>query len=357
MRICLLADANSIHTARWAHAFAERGHETHVISFRPAAIDGVTVHAAGAVPAPGRMRYLAQVPRIRRLIRALRPDIVHAFHATSYGLVAALSGFHPRLVHATGRDILDLAQNSRLYRLLVRFNLANADALTATSAALARAAAELAPDASTATIIPFGVDSTVFDPARFARRRSTDDVRIGVTKALEPVYGLDILIRAFAQAKRERPELSLVLVGDGSLRRELQALADGLEVGHAVHFPGRLPPGEIPGQLARMDIFVLSAGVEGFGVGAVEAMAMELPVIATDTGGPGDIVVHERTGLLIAAHCPHALARGLVRLAGDAALRRRMGQAGRHRAMELFDWNRCVGRMLEVYGRVGAAGG
>jgi len=122
MRICLLADAQSPHTARWSAFFSARDHEVHVLSFRPTELAGVRVHALKWGSRLSKARYLFYPLTVRRLIRRLKPDILHAHHATSYGLAGALSGWHPYLVHTWGRDVLDFPKYWH-YRAIVQFNL------------------------------------------------------------------------------------------------------------------------------------------------------------------------------------------------------------------------------------------
>src|ERR1700679_2792829 len=96
MNICYLANAASIHTQRWALHFSKRGHNVTVLSLTSANIPGVTVRWIGPdANARGPIAYLLCLPRLRRALRELKPDILHAHYAGGYGLTAALTGFHP----------------------------------------------------------------------------------------------------------------------------------------------------------------------------------------------------------------------------------------------------------------------
>src|SRR5437763_11037152 len=96
LRLCLLADAGSIHTRRWAEYFADRGHEVHLLSMRPATYSRVNVHVIR--PWLGRGGYLAAAFAARRRVRELEPDLVHAHYASSYGLWGAVCGWKPLIV-------------------------------------------------------------------------------------------------------------------------------------------------------------------------------------------------------------------------------------------------------------------
>src|SRR5712692_8824738 len=143
MKLCLLADAASVHTRRWAEYFAERGHEVHLLSMRSARYSRVTVHRIR--PPFGRGGYLAAAWVARRRIRELAPDLVHAHYASSYGLWGALGGRRPLLLSAWGTDVHDFPRRGPLQRHLLEWNLSRADILCATSDWLAREMTAYAP--------------------------------------------------------------------------------------------------------------------------------------------------------------------------------------------------------------------
>ena len=104
-RILYVSDALSVHTRRWAEHYRDRGIDVHIASFRPAQMDGVTIHVlpTGGL---GRLGYFLAVPVLRQGARQLRPDVVQAQYVTSYGFLAALARLHPLVVMAWGTDVL-----------------------------------------------------------------------------------------------------------------------------------------------------------------------------------------------------------------------------------------------------------
>ena len=109
MRVVYLADAPYIHTRRWVRHFVERGWDAHVVSFRPAEIEGATTHYVEGLERIGKARYLVHARRVSALVRELRPDLLHALHLTSYGFLAGLSGVQPSIVSVWGTDVLEAA--------------------------------------------------------------------------------------------------------------------------------------------------------------------------------------------------------------------------------------------------------
>jgi glycosyltransferase involved in cell wall biosynthesis len=175
---------------------------------------------------------------------------------------------------------------------------------------------------------------------------------------------VDLLLEAFAVACRAAP-MSLLVVGDGSEapRLRAQAAALGLQATQAdqpgaVFFAGWQPQPEAARLLATQQVLVLPSLLECGGAVVLEAMALGLPVIATDWGGPADYL-DPSCGVLVAPASRTALVDGLaqamLRLAREPALRRAMGQAGRAKVRRQFDWERKVDRMLDIYAEAAAA--
>jgi glycosyltransferase involved in cell wall biosynthesis len=347
MRIVYLADAPYVHTRRWVEHFARAGWETHVISFRPAQIDGARVHYVDGYEPLGRARYLVHARRVRRLVRDLQPDLLHAMHLTSYGFLAGLCDTHPTVTSVWGTDVLEAPGWSPLHYAITRHALARADHVTATGLRLARATLRYTPRAKPVTVVPYGVDLARFHPERNGVRQS--DVVVGAVARLSKEKGLDVLLRAAGRLIADGRPLRVVLAGDGPERARLVRLAGALGIAERVDFRGQVPHEDVPRLLADVDIFALPSLAEGFGVAAVEAQAMELPVVASDVHGIPDVVVDGVTGLLTPPGDVAGLAEAIDRLAGDAGLRSRMGRAGRAFVEENYRWEENAAQMERLY--------
>lgn len=365
MKICILANAASVHTQRWARAYAERGHQVTVLSIRPAELPGVRVEtvAVGRPGAPSRLptllSYLALLVAGRRRLRRLGADVLHAHYTVTHGAIAAAAGFHPRVVSAWGRDVIwDDGRMPALLRLLNRFALARADAVTATSRFLAGHVERFVPPGRGVEVVPFGIDLDRFAPAAADNPAAWEggaDFRIGFVKALRPKYAPEVLVRAMPEVLAAVPEARLVLAGRGPLEPSLRALAARLGVAARVDFPGFVPHDEVPRLLAGLDVLVncSTAASESFGVVVLEASACEVPVVVTPVGGVPEVCRDGETGLHVPPGDAAALAGALVRLARDPGLRRRLGRAGRRFVAERYRWEENVDAMLAILTRVG----
>jgi glycosyltransferase involved in cell wall biosynthesis len=246
-------------------------------------------------------------------------DLVHA-HWWPAGAVARLTG-RPYVVQLWGTDV-ELTRRVALLRPLARRVLASARLVICASRALADEARRLG--ARDVRVIPSGVDvPTEVGPedepphVLFAGRLSAEK---GVQDLLAATNGLP-----------------LVVVGDGPLRPQVpQAL-------------GFVPHEELGRRYERAAVVACPSRREGFGVVAAEAMAHGRSVVASAVGGLLDLVADEETGLLVPPGDIDALRAALERLLGDAALRRRLGEAGRERARAELSWDVVIDRTLEAY--------
>ena len=356
MKIVILGPANVIHTQRWATALAVRGLDVVLATQHPDAAwqapQGVRV-----VPLPraGAVGYFANVPALRRLLRAERPALLNAHYASGYGTTAALAGFHPWLLSVWGSDVYDFPYEGRLKGWWLRRNLGQADAIASTSRAMARQVRRLLPECGEVAITPFGIDTLRFAP----QPRVHDGLVIGTVKTLAPKYGIDVLLRAFALLVAEGgARVSLVIVGGGPQREELESLATALGIGTQVLFVGAVPHAEVPQWLNRFDIYVAASRLdsESFGVAVLEASACGLPVVVSDAGGLPEVVADGETGLVVTREDPAALARALARLVDSPLERRRLGDAGRRHVVEHYEWQASVDNMLGCMQRVVADG-
>jgi glycosyltransferase involved in cell wall biosynthesis len=348
MRICYLADAQSSHTQKWAAHFAGRGDEVHVISFRSARLSGVECHPV-APPLGMKLGYVLAIPRVRQLIRRIKPDILHAHYATSYGLLGATASFHPFVLSVWGDDILEAPRQSRLLKWLVVNNLRRADHVTATSRVMAAEVARYLPGKPVHTI-PFGIDTDLFRPG--PDRRALDAPVVGIVKLLRQEYGVQYLLEAFARIAAEFPAARLRIVGDGPLRGRLEALAADLSIAGRTDFVGAVPHHRVPEQLAQMDVFVMPSLRESFGVAALEASACALPVLATRVGGIPEVVADGQTGFLVSPADALALVAKLRILLQDACLRTRLGDQGRQFVLQHYRWDDTAGRMAGLYSSI-----
>jgi glycosyltransferase involved in cell wall biosynthesis len=352
-RLCLMANAASSHTEKWAAELARRGWKVDIISFIPAEIPLVKVHVVPHLLG-GRTEFVfLRLRWVAETVRKLQPDIVHVHYATSFGFLGAVAKVHPLIISAWGSDIFSFPRTSFVHRYLLEKILKKADVLCSTSRTMAVEMQKYLQPRRLVEVIPFGVDIERFSPpSRPAGRNSGVPVVFGVAKYLQPVYGLDILLRAFALLQERSPGRALLrIAGDGPEKKKLQNLAARLGVARQVEWLGAIPNYAVADLYRSLDVVVVPSRQESFGVTAVEGSACGCPIIASSVGGLPEVVIDGKTGLLIPPEDVQELCLAMEFMINHPEERRLMGQAGRNLVVEFYDWQRNVSQMEEVYNR------
>jgi glycosyltransferase involved in cell wall biosynthesis len=281
--------------------------------------------------------------RLAAFLGRTRPRILHTHlvHADVYGQVTgALTGVPVRV--STKHGFNEFREN-RGFALGDRAIASLAHTHIAISRGLARYLEEVEGfDGGSFEIVHYGIE-----PDGPPRPYSGDQPHLLCVGRLIPIKGHIVLLRAFAQARRQVPSLTLDIAGRGPLEPALRALAKELEVDDAIRFLGHVAP--IQRAIEEAAVVVVPSMGEGFGMVALEAMERARPVIAAEIGGLGELVEDGVTGVLVPAGESDPLARAIVALAGDAKAAAAMGEAGRRRALDHFLQERCTERTELLY--------
>ena len=281
--------------------------------------------------------------RLLGIVRHLRPRLLHTHlvHADAYGLPAGKLARVPVLVST--KHGFNPFRESRAFALGDRTIGRLVDVHVAISRGLAKYLAETEGfDEAQFEIVHYGIAAGPEPPPL-----PPAEPRLLCVGRLVPIKGHETLLRAFAEARRSLPELTLEVVGDGPLRAELEERTRDLDLSDAVVFAGRVAP--VAPAYEHAAIVVVPSLGEGFGMVALEAAERGRPVVASAVGGLPEIVDDGRTGMLVPPADAGALARTLVELAGDPARGAAMGLAGRARALREFSLDRCADRIDALY--------
>jgi len=344
LHICIFGAEQSIHTRRWVLGLRGLGHQVNLITLKKDSendIGGIDLGASN------KLSYLTKIPTLRSIVGKLMPDIFHAHYASSYGFLASYVSHPRKVVSVWGNDIVDFPRNNFIARDIVKRALKAPKRITATSEFLKSAVQEFGWNTPSVSVIPFGIDLGQF---QYCERPQANTVKIGIAKSLLPKYGVDILIRAFAEICKAREDVVLLIAGKGKYEDNYRALVRHLGLDEKVKFVGFLAHEKIPQFLATIDIFAMpSISDESFGVAALEATATGLPVVASRVGGVPEVVVDGATGFLVERGDISQLAQAILGLAQQPDLRRKMGQTGRKFVEERYRWEDNLQAMIDLY--------
>jgi glycosyltransferase involved in cell wall biosynthesis len=315
-------------------------------------ITGLGVEVTALHRPPGFQIALAR--KLASVATRFDASVLHCHHYSPfvYGRLASLATRRTRVVFTEHGRLSD-APPSGKRRLANRFLTIGSPWLFAVSHDLRRhLVAEGFP--ARMSVIWNGIDPG--PPPDERRRRSArrsiavpeDASVIGTVARLDPVKDLGTLLEAFAEVQR-RSACRLVVIGDGAEEASLRARARALQIEGSVLWLGQR--GDVREILPAFDVYANSSISEGISLTLLEAMAAQLPVVATRVGGTPEVVLDGETGLLGPARSAGALAALVQRLVDDKPLAARFGLAGRHRVCEHFALDRMVERYAAVYER------
>lgn len=308
-------------------------------------------------------------PQLWRLLRQLRPAIVHTRNLAALEMqVPAWVARVPVRIHGEhGRDVADLDGSNRHYQRVRRLYSPFVQRYVALSRDLAgylQGPVGIAP--GRIEQIYNGVDAERFAPppagavpiagAPFA---APAQWLVGTVGRMQTVKHQTLLARAFVRALESAPALResarLVMVGEGPLRAQAQAILDEAGAGALAWLPGERA--DVADVMRGLNCFVLPSLAEGVSNTILEAMATALPVVATRVGGNAELVDHGRTGEVVPSDDVDALAQALVRMATDPARAAAMGLAGRAEVERRFSLQAMVAAYQGLYDRRLAAAG
>jgi glycosyltransferase involved in cell wall biosynthesis len=353
------------HLQDLAEWFSDQGHQVGVLVHHPAGqwrgsedvIHGVTVCRTGCLAAPLYTPISPLFPwHLNRLIRRSGPEILHLHMPNPscfWALLSPLARARPWVVHwhaDVSPDMPDWRVRAayRLYRPFEQALLKRASAIIVTSQSYLDASAALAPWKNKASVIPLGIAESAASNGISPAWPEGGSLRLLAVGRLSHYKGFDVLLDAVAKAA----QTSLLLVGKGEESERLRAQATRLGINDRVSFVGELSDADLLAAYAQAELLVLPSldRSEAFGLVLLEAMRAELAVIASKVPGSGigQVVEHDKSGLLVEPGNVDALAEALARLSSPDT-RQRLAAGGHQRWRERFTLEASAQAVLALY--------
>jgi N-acetyl-alpha-D-glucosaminyl L-malate synthase BshA len=342
-------------------ALARRGFEVHFIAhrlpFRLRAFESnIFFHEAepATYPVFDQVPYnLALATKMAEVADHHRLECIHVHYAMPFATSAWLARqlMLPKQLGVVttlhGTDITVVGVEPAYFRM-TQFSIENSDRVTAVSKFLKERAEETFGIRRPIDVIYNFVDATVFAPRRRpGLRLAPAHTRVIMHASnFRPVKNIPTVIQVFSEVRRRVPA-KLVMIGDGPEKAGAEQLARELRVERDVLFLGNQDLMEELLPLA--DIFLLPSASESFGLVALEAMAAEVPVVASNAGGLPEVIDHGQTGYLHDSGHIDGFVGSILRLLGNESLRRSMGRRARRVARERFSVDEMVARYIRVY--------
>ena len=311
----------------------------------------------------------SDLPRLvmdfRRVVKRIKPDLVHAGPIQTCAFIAALSGFRPILAMSWGYDLVQDADKSAWMQWVTRYTLKRSAFFTSDANVSRNKAVEFGMNPEKTVIFPWGTDVEHFVP-KTDRRQKTADVKArsvvggrrskGITlfcsRTWESIYGVDVLAKAFVKVASVNPDVNLILLGGGSQGAHIRRILMNGGVMDRVHFGGQVGQRDLPRWYHMADIYISPSHVDGTSVTLLEALASGLPCLVSDIAGNKDWIEEGVNGWTFRDGDVDDLAEKILSAIKSRRLFKKIGNAARKMAEEKADWKKNFGKLLEAYNHV-----
>jgi L-malate glycosyltransferase len=292
------------------------------------------------------------VPRyvmgLRRIIKRIQPDLIHAGPIQSCAFIAVLTGFHPILTMSWGFDLMKDVDRGWWWRQVTRYVLRFSDYFISDANVTRDKAVECGMNLDHTVVFPWGTDLEHFTPNP-APRISHNGFTLFCNRSWEPNYGVDIVARAFIKVARQREDVSLMLLGGGSQGVSIRQIIVAGGVDERVSFPGHISNKELPRYYNMADLYISASHVDGSSVSLMEALACGLPCAVSDIPANKEWVEEGVNGWIFHDGEVEELARIILNAIENKAKLPKISANARASAEEKADWKKNFGKLLFAY--------
>ncbi|HSB91263.1 MAG TPA: glycosyltransferase [Anaerolineales bacterium] len=361
MKILYLTRGWTVHDRRFVGSLLGAGHSValRAVEHLPASamkdlaapdrVSGAGWEAAGAM---FWVRLPWMVRDLRRLVRDVQPDVIHAGPIQRGALVAALADVHPMVSMSWGSDVLWEARRG-WGEWLASFVLRHSDALICDCETVRQRSVGLGMDPSRIVVFPWGVDLKAFSPKVPSRIRRVLGWETAVVlmsaRPWESMYGTRLVAEAFALAAAREPGLRLLMLGNGSDRQRVRKPLETGRLTSRAHFPGPVDHEALPTYFRAADLYVSASRVDGTSVTLLEAMASGLPAAVSDIPSNREWIDGTTNGWVFRDGDARSLGDLMVRAVSERRRLPAMGRAARHVAEARADWSKNFPRLEKAY--------
>lgn len=359
MRVLYFTEGDSPHDQRFLRALAETSHQVFVLRQKFSIAE--TPAGITAVNWPDGQPDWSHWPgwengkqQLTDIIEHIKPDLVHAGPVQGPAFLTALVGFHPLVTMSWGSDLLFHAQRSPWMQYATKCTLASTDVFFGDCQAVTNTATRYGLASEKIVLFPWGVDLDHFSPLKDGNGKDGLREKLGwkenfvilCNRSWAPIYGVDVLARAFIKAAQENARLRLLLVGDGPLSDEIHEIL--APVKRRVHLSGRVPNEALPGIYRSADLFVSPSHCDGSSISLLEAMACGCPVLVSDIPSNLEWVTPQVVGDVFRDGDVDDLKEKLLQMVNDPKLSQ-YGQQSRKLAEQRANWQENFQKLLAGY--------
>lgn len=364
-RILYFSRDYTTHDHRFLSALAKTEHQvfymrlekaSHTTEDRPLPPEIEIVEWAGGRAPVSRRDGPRLLSSLKQVLRRIQPDLVQAGPLQRSAFLVALSGFRPLVSMSWGYDLIQDAHRNALWGWATRYTLQRSAAMVGDCDTIRRLAVSFGMPNERIVTFPWGVDLRHFSPPEQGGTHQPDHPEatqqpftLLSTRGWEPIYGVEVIARAFVRAARQRPELHLVMLGNGSQASMLRQIFHQASVQERVHFPGQINQTDLPRYYRSADLYLSASHSDGTSISLLEALACGRPALVSDISGNREWITPGVEGWLFPDGDEIALAEAIEQAASNRSRLSQMGEAARRLAEERADWDRNFPQLFKAY--------
>ena len=357
MRILYFSRDYTTHDYRFLTGLANTSHKVYFLRLekgphgfedRPLPPEIIQVEWAGGKQPVSLGNGLGLLSDLRRVIKQVKPDLIHAGPIQRSAFLVALTGFRPLISMSWGYDLLHDVEINPFWRWATRYTLHHSAAMVGDCDTIRHRAISYGMPDNRIVTFPWGVDINHFNVSTF-KHSNVPTFSLLSTRGFEPIYGIDILAHAFVIAARKRPELHLTMLGTGS---QASAIRQIFLVGAAydrVHFLGQVTYADLPSHYQKADVYICASHSDGTSISLLEAFACGTPAIVSDIPGNREWVTPGDNGWLFPDGNVEAMAQAILDACEHRQLLSEMGINARKLAETRADWAKNFPKLLTAY--------
>jgi glycosyltransferase involved in cell wall biosynthesis len=304
-------------------------------------------------PFTGDEKISDRVKKLQKIIHDIQPDLIHAGPLTDCARTAALSGFQPLVSMSWGSDILAAWQWNFHKKKNLQHTLKRSTILIGDCQAVKQKAISLGFPEGRIVTFPWGVDLRRFSPGSGTDLRKEwgykNEFVILSLRSWEPIYGMDMVVKAFLISARKNLSLRLLLGGTGSQEEKIHRLVRERGMEDRVHFLGKIPQEELPKIYRASDLYVSASHCDGSSVSLMEAMACGIPVLVSDISGNREWVTEGDNGWLFRDGNIQQMASLITSMPMKKGTLKNMGLNNRKLALKKADWKKNSQGLVKAY--------